>query len=337
LISATTLSDTVAVPARHAAIGPTQCFACGERLRLERTLFDDRYGYPGEYGLLVCDSCGHRRLDAAMDAQQISDLYTQYYPRSSFDVESWSPPREEHPLIAWWRGLSASAFRWVPSGVRVLDIGCGFGESLGYHRARGCDAHGVEADRNILRVAQRHGLNVRAGLFDATQYEPASFDVVTLDQVIEHVSEPVAVFRGVHRVLKPGGVLVLSTPNAAGWGARLFGSRWIHWHTPYHLQFFSDASMAHIAEKAGFRLQRRITVTNAAWLDFQWGHLATYPAPGERSCFWTPSLRRSFAQRVALKVFRVVDRLAINVAITRLMDGLGLGDNVVYLLDKQDV
>jgi 2-polyprenyl-3-methyl-5-hydroxy-6-metoxy-1,4-benzoquinol methylase len=303
-------------------------------VRPERVLFDDRYGYPGRYALLACAACGHRALDARMDQQQISDLYTSYYPRSSFDVEAWSPPREEGPLRTWWHGLRASAFRWVPRNARVLDIGCGFGESLGYHRERGCDAHGVEADRNILRVAERHGLNVKVGLFDAAHYEPASFDVVTLDQVIEHVSAPAEVLAGVHRVLKPGGMLVVSTPNADGWGARLFGRRWIHWHAPYHLQFFSRASMARCAADAGFELERCATVTNSAWLDFQWGHLVSYPRDGEPSTYWSITSRRSIGQRIALKLLRVVDRLGINVLATRLMDGLGWGDNVVYVLRK---
>jgi methionine biosynthesis protein MetW len=284
---------------------------------------------------MTCATCGHRTLDARMDAAQISELYTRYYPRSGFDVEQWTPPREEGPWTTWWRGLRASAFRWVPPRVRVLDIGCGFGESLGYHRARGCDAHGVEADRNILRVAARHGLQVKVGLFDADQYDPASFDVVTLDQVIEHVVDPDVLLSGVHRVLKAGGAAVLSTPNAGGWGARLFGQRWIHWHAPYHLQFFSARSMARSAAQAGFHIEKHVTVTNAAWLDFQWGHLATLPAPGEPSCYWSGAAQRGLGVRVALKLFRLVDRVGINVLVTRLLDAMGLGDNVIYVLRKQ--
>src|SRR3546814_11350354 len=90
-----------------------------------------------------------------MNGDEIGDLYTNYYPRSSFDVEAWSPPREEGRLRVWWSGLKASAFRWVPRDVTILAVGCGFGEALGYHRARGCDAHGIAADRNILRFAPR--------------------------------------------------------------------------------------------------------------------------------------------------------------------------------------
>ncbi len=270
-----------------------------------------------------------------MSPEEISDLYTRYYPRSTFDVDAWTPPTEESAFRTWWLGLKASAFRWVPRGVRVLDIGCGFGESLGYHRARGCEAHGVEADRNILRVAERHGLDVKVGLFDPMLYPPASFDVVTLDQVIEHVSDPASVLRGVHQVLRPDGTLVLSTPNADGWGARLFGSRWIHWHAPYHLQFFTRSSIERCANAAGFDLEKKVTVTNAAWLDFQWGHVATYPEAGQASAFWTQGKTRTIPQRVALKLFLLIDRLGINVLLTRLMDALGLGDNVVYVLRRR--
>jgi len=329
----TPTSPSLAAPSTLQEPAPS-CPVCHAATRPVSRLWDDRYGYPGVYELLHCAACGHRSLATRMSADQISDLYTRYYPRSSFDVEAWSPPREEPALRTWWRGLRASAFRWVPPNVRVLDIGCGFGESLGYHRQRGCDAHGVEADRNILRVAQRHGLNVKVGLFDPDQYEPASFDVVTLDQVIEHVSQPAQVLRGVHRVLKPGGMLVLSTPNADGWGARLFGRRWIHWHAPYHVQFFSRASMAALARDCGFALEQRTTVTNSAWLDFQWCHLATYPPAGKPSVYWGSPVGRTFGQKVALRLLRVPDRMGFNVLVTRLMDGLGWGDNVVQVLRR---
>lgn len=322
---------------RDSGVNADRCPVCAGAARQVDSLHDDRYGYPGTYPLLHCHACGHRKLCASMTSEQIGDLYTRYYPRSAFDVETWQPAREESPLRTWRRGTRASAFRWVPRNVRVLDIGCGFGESLGYHRARGCDAHGVEADANILRVAERHGLSVRHGLFNADHYALGTFDVVTLDQVIEHMADPLHGLQGICQVLRPGGLLVLSTPNADGWGARVFGRRWIHWHAPYHLQFFSRDSMARAAASAGFVLERRVTVTPSSWLDYQWGHLVTYPTMGKASPYWRPQLQRSFGQRIALRLLRYVDRLGFNAAVTRLMDALGQGDNVVYLLRKPAV
>ena len=312
------------------------CIVCSAPMQPAGERFDDRYGYPGHYELHCCTACGHLQTGVTMTPEQIARLYTEYYPRSDFDVEAWCPPREHSRLVTWWRGLKASAFRWVPRNVRVLDIGCGFGESLGYHRNRGCDAHGVEADTNILRVAQRHGLNVKTGLFDARQYEAESFDVVTLDQVIEHVSSPLEVLNGIRQVLKPDGMLVLSTPNANGWGAMLFGQRWIHWHAPYHQQFFSRQSMAQAAEAAGYVIARRATVTNSAWLGFQWCHLLAYPKRGSRSAFWSSTEPRTTTQRLGFLLLAVVNRIGLNPLLSRLFDALGIGDNLVYVLRKAD-
>lgn len=296
------------------------------------TLWDDRYGFPGRFALSRCSSCGHLSLRPTLDSAQIESLYTNFYPRSTFDVERWSPAPAVNRAVMWWSGLRSSAFRWVPRNVRVLDIGCGFGESLGYHRNRGCDAHGVEADANILRVAARHNLQVKAGLFRAADYEPASFDVVTLDQVIEHVADPVAVLRDVAAVLKPGGLAILSTPNARGWGAAVFGRRWINWHAPYHQQFFTIDSMTKAAGAAGLRVVASQTITNSAWLHFQWCHLATPAVEGTRSAFWNPTLPRSGLQRVVLTACSVVNRLGVNALLTRIFDGVGLGDNRVFVL-----
>jgi 2-polyprenyl-3-methyl-5-hydroxy-6-metoxy-1,4-benzoquinol methylase len=310
------------------------CTVCGGPTHLQRRLYDDRYGYRGIFRLYRCNRCGHRHLDATLSDAQLGELYSRFYPRSTFDIEAWSPPVPSDGCAAWWRGDRASAFRWVPRGVRVLDIGCGFGESLGYHRARGCDAHGVEADSNILRVAARHDLQVRNGLFDPGHYPAASFDVVTLDQVIEHVADPVAVLRGVRQVLKPGGTVVLSTPNADGWGARVFRGRWIHWHAPYHLHFFSRRSLASAAADAGLAIECRATVTNSRWLDFQWCHLAAPGSHAQPSVFWKHGSRRSLRQRIALRIARLPHQLGLNTLATRLMDTLGWGDNVVYVLRR---
>ncbi|MDB4409379.1 class I SAM-dependent methyltransferase [Gammaproteobacteria bacterium] len=261
-------------------------------------------------------------------------MYTNYYPRSEMDVLAWAPPEEESSLRKWWLGHGSSAFRWVPPGVRVLDIGCGFGQSLGYHLARGCDVCGVEADENIRRVAEQYGLNVKVGLFDADDYEANSFDYVTLDQVIEHVAKPLELLQSVSSILKPGGVVIVSTPNARGWGSRLFGRRWIHWHVPYHQQFFSTNSMKLLAKKTGFDCFSVKTMTNSEWLHYQWLHLVTYPEAGKPSAFWSPRVLAGKSDRMFIKCFKLIHRLKVNHLVTRVFDIVGLGDNRVYFLRK---
>ena len=157
------------------------------------------------------DLCGHRQLDAAFSDADLTRLYSDHYPRRVADPEDFALPPEAAGLGGWLDGARASAYRWVPPKVRVLDIGSGIGRALAWHRARGCDAWGMEADENVRAVAERHGLQVHIGPFDPSRFAPASFDWITLDQVIEHAPAPVTLLRGAASLLRPGGHLVLST------------------------------------------------------------------------------------------------------------------------------
>ena len=298
-------------------------------------LYDDRYGYPGQFALMQCKSCGHAFLNCDFTPGQLTELYTNYYPRKTFDIAQYKPSAEERGFGAWLNGLDSSAFRWVPQNVRVLDVGCGFGESLGYHAARGCDVYGVEADENIRRVAEKFGYKVHVGLFDDKIYETGFFDYVTMDQVLEHVTDPLSTLCGIARILKPGGTAILSLPNAKGWGAKIFGRRWINWHAPYHLQFFSRHSMRLAAEQAGLVVADVKTITNSEWLFYQWIHLVMYPKHGEPSRFWTPNQHgRTLLEWRILRVLELIHRYKINHLLTRIFDGVGLGDNLVLVLKK---
>lgn len=313
------------------------CPICGGRMaKAGFTVYDDRYGYPGQFVLMRCPNCDHAFSDCDLAPSQLGELYTNYYPRKIFDLAQCKPHAEKSGLGAWFNGLNSSAFRRVPKNVRVLDVGCGFGQSLGYHTARDCDVYGVEADENIRRVAEKFGYKVHVGLFDDSIYEAEFFDYVTMDQVIEHVTDPLSTLRGVARILKPGGTVILSTPNAGGWGAKIFGRRWINWHAPYHVQFFSRRSMRIAAEQAGLVVAEVKTITNSEWLSYQWIHLVMYPKPGEPSRFWTPNHHeRTLLEWRILRVLELMHRIKINHLLTRFFDSLDLGDNYVFVLKKQ--
>jgi SAM-dependent methyltransferase len=297
-------------------------------------VYDDRYGYPGKFQLYRCFDCDHVFLGAGFSSEQLFELYSDYYPRSSFSLEDYRPHQERSGFLAWLDGARSSAFRWIPRSVRILDIGCGFGGTLGYHQARGCEVYGVEADQNIRRVADRFGFRVHVGLFNPDIYVPSSFDYVTLDQVMEHVQDPIEMLRGIEQVLKPGGIAILSMPNVDGWGAKLFRRRWINWHAPYHMQFFSTRSMRLGLEKTGLRLDRVVTVSPSPWLHYQWLHLLTCPPEGIPSKFWAMNGKFSHSQKVAIKLLTLVHLAKVNHLITRVFDMAGLGDNRLFFLRK---
>jgi len=298
-------------------------------------MYDDRYAYPGAFTLLTCDNCGHRCIDATFTPAQLGILYSEYYPRSSMSVEDYKPYPEVRGFSAWFKGERCSAYHWVPRNVRVLDIGCGFCGTLGYHKSRGCEAYGVEVDSNAKRVADKYGLKVRIGVFSAADYEPAFFDYVTMDQVIEHVTNPRDVFAGICQVLKPGGTAIFSTPYSRSIPSLLFGRRWLNWHTPYHLQHFSRDSFRMACEKAGLELVEARSITNVEWLRYQWLHNLRFPSLGEPSTFWSPEARpgRSFGN-LRVRALNLLHTYRINHLLTRLFDWLGRGDNMLYFVRK---
>jgi SAM-dependent methyltransferase len=103
--------------------------------------------------------------------------------------------------------------RWPPQGFsRLLDIGCGSGEFLLQARDRGWSVTGVEVSSRGVAVAQRRGLVVHP---DVAELPENHFDAVTLWNVVDFFPEPVEQLREIHRVLAPGGLVFVRTPNAA--------------------------------------------------------------------------------------------------------------------------
>jgi 2-polyprenyl-3-methyl-5-hydroxy-6-metoxy-1,4-benzoquinol methylase len=329
-------ADPSAASSKNArAAAGESCPICGEPalLAYER-MYDDRYGYPGVYTVRRCAKCGHMYLAAGFTADEITSLYTQYYPRGSFSVDQHRIPPKPRGLNAWLRGDKCAAFYWVEERVRVLDVGCGFCESLAYHKARGCEVYGVEADANVRKVAEAFGYRVHIGLFDPSLYESEYFDFITLDQVIEHVGNPREFMSGIARILKPGGRVIVSTPNSGGLGRRLFGPRWIHWHIPYHLQHFTSDSMRMLAELVGLEVAGSRTLTHSEWLYFQLMHLIAIPQCGSSHPFWAGKPLQSRRARAIARLIGYLRRARIHQVASRALDALGVGDNRLYTLRK---
>lgn len=300
-------------------------------------LYDDRHGYPGEFQSLLCTHCGHHFLDISFSPEEITTLYTSYYPRRTLNIDNFKPVPEPKGFFAWLNGEKRSAYCWVPPQVRILDIGCGFGETLAYHSARGCDAYGVEADENAKRTAERFNLNIQIGLFDASNYPEEYFDYITMDQVIEHLNDPITSLSDISRVLKRGGTLIISTPNADGWGRKLFKRKWIQWHAPYHLHMFSKQSMVEAAQKTGFVIQRIQTITSSEWLYYQLVHLISYPTMGVPSIYWSMQKPNAWGLKKITfrRIIKILHLAKLTHCLTRFFDLLNKGDGILIFLTKQ--
>ena len=149
-----------------------------------------------------------------------------------------------------------------PSSLRVLDVGCSRGNFLEAGARLGFCMEGVEPAANIAAAARAQGLTVHTGLLADIKLPAASFDAITLFEVIEHLKEPLPLLRECHRVLKPGGILVLSTGNTASWTVRAMQARWDYFDIARdggHISFYNPRSTALLGTRAGFATERIAT------------------------------------------------------------------------------
>ena len=140
------------------------------------------------------------------------------------------------------------------SGSRLLDIGCGTGTFLLAARRRGWEVSGVELSPYAAAVARRRGLEVRVGALSEARYPERSFDVVTLLDLIEHLEDPRAELREVHRVLVPGGRVVVETPNWRSIYRCLLRARWAALQPRVHILYFEGPTLRRLLESGGFEI-----------------------------------------------------------------------------------
>jgi len=316
------------------------CPIChSERVRFLFEGWDLLFGYPDSAFVNQCRHCGHVFVGGTLTPEQLTDMYNNYYPRATFEVDDYEPYREKKGFLYWLDGEEGFAFRHVPQGVRVLDIGCGFCEALGYHRARGCEVYGVEADENVRKVAEHYGFNVHIGLFDPTQYEPEYFDYVTMDQVLEHIVDPQKTFQEIHGVLKPDGKLIAAVPNPSAFGRYFFRRYWGGWQLPFHRHFYSRRSISILAENAGYEVVSIRSATESVYLLLSWAQLVVAGTKGKKAPQHGQTFGKKFdaemKRRFDVQLFLFLKRFRLLSLPMRIADLFGAGDWNLVILRKQ--
>lgn len=246
-----------------------RCPACGlEGQPLHADVQDYYFGAPGNWQLRACRAgCGTAWLDPAPLASDIGKAYANYHTHSGRKQRTWASRLRslyERVLRLRLRGHEAAkeaALRSkarktmhlgdLPPG-RVLDIGCGGGRFLRRMQRLGWEAEGVDFDAEATRrVSENYNVRTYTGDVRALALPAAHYDAIVMNHAIEHVDDPGAVLRECARLLKPGGRLVLITPNAQSVAHRRYGKYWRGLEVPRHLQVFSRAGLQRCVEDAG--------------------------------------------------------------------------------------
>lgn len=141
--------------------------------------------------------------------------------------------------------------KYIPKG-NLLDIGCGAGFFLDVAAEKGLSAYGVELSTEASNKTKLRHRNVFNGSLEHARYPDSFFDVVTIFDLIEHVLNPDITIREIHRIVKPGGFVVFTTPDISSWHAKIMGKYWYQINPHQHLFYFSPSTIKRILEKNGF-------------------------------------------------------------------------------------
>ncbi len=211
------------------------------------------------FNLYECGACGLVQLEPLLPPEVLARWYAaDYYgsPQAKF----------AGPLEAILRRMSARRARGLARLVgaagprRALDIGCGRGLLLQALRDAGFQAIGTELSGFAFTAAP--GVALVHARAEALPFADASFDLVVLWHVLEHVPDPAMALGEVARVLRPGGVLALAVPNFGSWQARHFGRHWFHLDLPRHLYHFRPAPLLGRLRELGIAVE---SVRTQSW------------------------------------------------------------------------
>lgn len=194
------------------------------------------------YEVYRCAMCG-----LAFTHPQPSSLADQY------DAAYFDLYRRRREFRLRRAGARLGQIELLKAPGRLLDIGCSLGYFVEAANARGWQASGVEISEHAAREAAKLGLDVRAGTLDDVSYPDCSFDCVTMWDVLEHVPDPTRHMLEVRRVLAPGGLVVIGTPDLAHAQFRIKRERWRHLKPAEHIFYFSRPSIGRLLTETGFR------------------------------------------------------------------------------------
>ena len=234
------------------ARGGFRCLCCGGAAATPFHLrCPDLYlGTPFLTDYYRCNACG------LVQQSPVPPSVSAFYP--AYPVHR----RKSAAFNAVRRLLMSRAYYRPGSRARLLlDYGCGDGSYLEWVRRPALQVAGYEPDvEHAAAVAARIGAPVFADAQELLRRYAASFDVVTLHSVLEHVTDPHGTVELAARLLRPGGVLYLVVPQVSSTESRLFGRKWHGLDPPRHITFPEPSVVQRLASAHGFCVTRQEAV-----------------------------------------------------------------------------
>lgn len=243
---------------RLLATEPAHCCICGTR-DAEPVGVGEDFEYrtsPDSFLTVRCTHCGVVYLDPRPARRELPTIYPDDYHAFAFSEERFGLVHAVRSRLEARRLLRA--LEGLPPHAAVLDVGCGDGFHLSLlqdHGPAGWRLEGVDLDPRAVAAAEARGITVHRGSIEDLSLPEGGYDAALLIQTVEHVEDPAAVLRAIHRVLAPGGRLFLVTDNTGSLDFAIAKRRhWGGYHFPRHWYLFDERALRLLATHTGFEV-----------------------------------------------------------------------------------
>lgn len=216
------------------------------------------------YSVARCPGCGFHYLYPRLSesAMQLAYRQTSYYEGGACGYADTSYIEQESTLRATFRRLLHNLAKRGLAGGDLLEVGCGYGFFLDEARPYFQRRVATEFSLQAAERARATGAEVFIGGVEQIPPE-ARFNCVLAAHVIEHVYEPLPFVQQLVSHIKPGGHIVLATPDIGGVLSRLMGRRWPSFKAPEHVLYFDFRSLSSLMRRAGLESVRRFPYPHA--------------------------------------------------------------------------
>ena len=231
---------------------------------------DKNLNFWEDFQLYKCKNCGVIFLNPQPSNKELEKYYPKerYYSLGGIDKNSsktklkiflynlyFNQERKNYllkilfsPIKFMIRGTK------IVKGEKILDVGCGSGQFLYEMKRLGVDSCGTEPGEFDEKGAKEEGLYIKKTTLEKAGLKENAFDIVTLNQVLEHVNNPNKTLKEIYRILRKNGLFIVGVPNYRSLAKKIFGKNWYQFDVPRHLFNFSDKLLIRLLKKNNFKI-----------------------------------------------------------------------------------
>lgn len=238
------------------------CYICeSTKVEILMPARDRWHNLPGKFNIVQCKDCGLIYTNPRPTMESMASYYpNDYQPHQPGDRANRQSRVIKEKIKSVFKSLLNTRSYYLPSpvpGGRLLEIGCSYGSFLNKARNKGWEVYGVEIAEGPAKYGQETlGLNIYRRTLESAGFPGDFFDIVTGWMVLEHLHDPVGTIKEIRRIMKPGGTVAFSVPNAGSWEFKVFGTNWFALEVPRHLSHFTPGSIQHLLTRNGFELEK---------------------------------------------------------------------------------